>query len=408
MLELRPCRRSPEVLKRVVEQGGNAMSFDEASRQLRRNVNVNIGAKETQRLTEQVGREWAQARDEQVEQFKQDTLPRLHGQAPQVATVMVDGGRTQIRAADQEPGVHEGAWREVKYASLSTLASRTSSIDPQPEPPSKFLDPERVKKIVEQVHDQHVSAKLRSAAKEPSKTRRKSRKRLKRRIIRLVTTFVATMHNAEQFGYMVAAEAFQRGLDLAERKAFVCDGLPYNWTIYEAHFRRWGFVAILDFLHLLGYLYAAAHALEEGHAWRAWQRYAEWMRWAWSGQREKLLSALHAASAKVGLPPPKAPAHDRRAIVARAATYVANNYDRMDYPRYRKLGLPCSSAPMESAVKQFSRRVKGSEKFWVEEGSEAVLQVRAASLSRDDRAERLWARPVPSHAYGTNWSNIAA
>jgi hypothetical protein len=395
------------VLKRVVEQGGNATSFEEAGRHMRRNMNVDIGAKETQRLTEQLGREWAQARDEQVEQFKQGTLPRLHGQAPQVATVMVDGGRTQIRAAEQEPGVHQPAWREVKYASLSTLASRVSSIDPQPEPPSKFLDPERVKKIVEQVHDQHVSARAREAAK-AAKIRRKPRKRMKRRIVRLVTTFVATMRNAEQFGYMVAAETFQRGLDLAERKAFVCDGLPYNWSIYEEHFRCWGFVPILDFLHLLGYLYAAAHALEDGHAWRAWQRYTEWLRWAWSGQRQKLLGALQAASAKVGLPPPKAPEQDRRAIVARAATYVANNYDRIDYPRYRKLGLPCSSAPMESAVKQFSRRVKGSEKFWVEAGSEAVLQVRAACLSQDDRIDRLWSRPLPSHAYGSNWRSIAA
>ena len=330
------------MLKRVVEQGGNATSFNEASKHLRRLANVEIGAKETQRLTEQLGREWAGARDEQVEQFKQGTLPRLHGQAPQVAAVMVDGGRAQTRASNQEPGVHQAAWREVKYANLATLLSRASNIDPQPEPPSKFLDPERVKKIVEQVHDQHVRAKPRDAVpkKEPP---RKPRHRLKKRIIRLVTTFVATMHNSELFGYMVAAEAFQRGLDLAGRKAFVCDGQAYNWTIYEEHFRAWGFVPILDFLHVLGYLYAAAHALEEGHVVRAWKRYAEWLRWAWSGQRQKLLSALQAASAKVGLPPPKASEQDRRAIVARAATYVTNNYDRMDYPRYRKLGLPCSS-----------------------------------------------------------------
>ena len=397
------------MLKRVVEQGGNAASFDEASKQLRHNVTVEIGAKETQRLTEQLGREWADARDEQVEQFKQGTLRRLHGQGPQVAAVMVDGGREQVRASEQGPGVHQPAWREVKYANLATLASRTSSIDPQPEPPSKFLDPERVKKIVEQVHDQHVPAKARTAAQDaPGKSKRKPRHRLTRRITRLLTTFVATLSNAAAFGYMVAAEAFQRGLDLAERKAFVCDGQAYNWTIYEGHFRRWGFIPILDFLHLLGYLYAAAHALEEGHAVRAWRRYSEWLRWAWSGQRQKLLSALQAASAKVGLPPPKASEQDRRTIVSRAATYVANNYDRMDYPRYRKLGLPISSAPMESTVKQFSRRVKGSEKFWLEEGSEAVLQVRAATLSQDDRMERLWSRPTPSHAYGSNWRKIAA
>ena len=67
----------------------------------------------------------------------------------------------------------------------------------------------------------------------------------------------------------------------------------------------------------------------------------------------------------------------------------------MNYPEYRRLGLPLSSAPVESVIKQLNRRVKGSEKFWLEEGAEAVLQVRAAYLSEDERAERSWSRPRP-------------
>lgn len=408
-LQLGPSRRSPEILKRVVEQGGNSTSFKEASKQFQRNLSVNIGPKETQRLTEQIGQQWSAARDEQVEQFKQGKLARLHGQAPQAAVVMVDGGRTQIRADEAGAGVHEAGWREVKYASLATLASRVSTTDPTPEPPSKLLNPERVKKIVEQMHDQHVPVRKQVAATLAAKKRKSQRRKpFNRRITRLITTFVATMQHSEQFGYMVATETFLRSLDRAERKAYVCDGLPYNWSVYEAHFRASGFVPILDFLHLLGYLYAAAHALEHESTWRAWQCYERWLRWAWGGERQALVSALQAASAKVGLPPKGAPEQDRRAIVLRAFDYVANNYDRIDYPRYRKLGLPCSSAPIESAVKQFSRRVKGSEKFWLESGAEAVLQVRAACLSQDDRIDRLWTYPLDEHAYGTNWRNIAS
>lgn len=404
-----PSRRSPEVLKRVVEQGGNSNSFKEAAQQLQRHLNVELGAKEVQRLTEQTGKQWLAVRDEQVEQFKQGKLERLHGQAHQAAVVMVDGGRTQVRAADAGVGVHEAGWREVKYASLATIASHVSTTDPQPEPPTKLLNPERVKKIVEQLHDQHVPVRKQAAIPKTTPARpRKRRKPFTRRITRLLTTFVATMQNSEHFGYMTATEAFLRSLDRAERKAYVCDGLPYNWTIYEEHFRAWGFVPILDFLHLVGYLYAAAHALEEGRAWRAWQRYEQWLRWAWSGERKLLLSALQAASSKVGLPPKGAAEQDPRAIVARALEYVANNYDRIDYPRYRKLGLPCSSAPMESAVKQFSRRVKGTEKFWLQDGAEETLQVRAASISQDDRIERLWARHIVPHAYGANWRQIAS
>jgi hypothetical protein len=57
--------------------------------------------------------------------------------------------------------------------------------------------------------------------------------------------------------------------------------------------------------------------------------------------------------------------------------------------------LPISSAPVESTIKQINRRVKGSEKFWLSEGAEALLQVRAAYLSEDDRARTYWARPRP-------------
>jgi hypothetical protein len=76
-------------------------------------------------------------------------------------------------------------------------------------------------------------------------------------------------------------------------------------------------------------------------------------------------------------------------------TYVGNNRGRMKYPEYRRQGLPVSSAPVESAIKQLNRRVKGSEKFWLKGGAEAVLQIRAADLSEDGRAERYWGRPRP-------------
>lgn len=409
-MELRNSRRSPEVLKRVVELGGNLHSYKQASQTLQRQTEIKITTKETQTLTEQVGAEWVAARDAQVEQFKQGTLARLHAQAPEAAAVMIDGAYVQTRAAGASQGVHEPGWNEFKCASLATLASTVSAIDPQPEPPAKFLNPERVKKIVDEISERHGpgrAAPTSRVERKPEPKRKRRRTHVTRRVVRLVTTFVASMQNAGEFGYMVAAETFLRSLDLAQRKGFICDGLPYNWTIYETHFRALGFIPILDFLHLLTYLYSAAQALESS-SWRAWQRYEQWLRWAWTGERALLLKALQQASGKAGLPPPDAKDNDRRAVLARAATYVANNYDRIDYPRYRKLGLPYSSAPVESAVKQFCRRVKGSEKFWIAPGAEGALQVRAAYLSQDNRAERLWARSVKTRAYGTNWRDIAA
>ena len=82
---------------------------------------------------------------------------------------------------------------------------------------------------------------------------------------------------------------------------------------------------------------------------------------------------------------------------------MGNNRGRMDYPRYRRLGLPVSSAGVESTIKQLNRRVKGTEKFWIGGGAEAPLQVRAAYLSEDGRAQRYWERPRPyARAAGAN------
>jgi hypothetical protein len=50
------------------------------------------------------------------------------------------------------------------------------------------------------------------------------------------------------------------------------------------------------------------------------------------------------------------------------------------------------SSLVESMVKQVSRRVKGTEKFWGEEGAEAILQLRADSLSDGEVLEAFWQR----------------
>jgi hypothetical protein len=199
------------------------------------------------------------------------------------------------------------------------------------------------------------------------------------------------MENSETFGWQVAAEVHRRGLDRAARKACVCDGQAYNWSIYEMHLLPAGFIAVLDFLHLLAYLHDAAYALGGADEARAWKTYKQWLCWAWSGKAGALLSALREAVAALKAKGSTAAA--RRQTVEETLTYVNNNRQRMNYPEYRCLGLPVSSAPVESTIKQINRRMKGSEKFWLEGGAEAMLQLRAAQLSQDDRWKRYWARP---------------
>ncbi len=406
-LELTAEGYSPRVLQMLVRQGAKARSFADACDDVESLAEVGISPKHLQRLVERVGKEWAEARDAGVAAFRAGRLARDYREPPgpgTAAAVMLDGGRAQTRAAGQGPGVHEPAWKETKVACCLTLSSRASGTDPQPTPPSKFLDPPAVARLAQQVKARgHCGGDGRRADKPRRRGKQgKEERRAKERagkpggVRKLVRTAVATLDNAEAFGFQVAAEVHRRGLDRAGRKACVCDGQHCNWSIFQMHLEPSGFVGVLDFLHLLVYLYAAAGAVAGKGTVRAWARYERWLRQAWAGETAGLLKELMAAATALGPPPEGADEQDPRRVVADAVTYVSNNQQRMDYPRYRKLGLPISSAPVESLIKQFNCRVKGSEKFWLKGGAEAVLQVRAAYLSEDGRAQTYWARPRPT------------
>jgi hypothetical protein len=391
---------SPGAIRLAVRQAGKA-PFASASEDLRELGNLRISPAHLQRLCERVGTEWAAARDADVEAFRAGQLQPTVAAAPAVAAVMLDGGRLQTRAAQAGPGVHGKAWHETKVACCLSLASQEKVVDPQPEPPSAFLEPPRVARLTQEIKSRKGGA---TAATRPAETgpkakgkSRKGRRRRRRsagKTQKRVRTVLASMANSATFGWHVSAEVHRRRLGEAKRKACVCDGLNWNWSIFTLHLLPLGFIGILDVVHLVAALYAAAQAAESG-AYRAWALYAQWLRWAWSGEVRLLLAGLRAVAARLGPAPAEAKEDDPRKVAAGTVTYVENNRERMKYPEYRKQGLPISSAPVESVIKQLNQRVKGSEKFWLGGGAEAVLQVRAAYLSEDGRAERYWTRPRP-------------
>jgi hypothetical protein len=389
---------SPAVMAKGVRQASKASSFVEASEDMRELAEIEISPTHLQRLSERVGEEWEELRDEDVEKFRERRLERDYKEPPRGAVaVMLDGGRVQTRADDAGRGVSEPGWRESKVACCLTIATKAQAVDPQPEPPAKFLEPTNAARLATEVKRRSRPAIERSAADRRAnqatkkKAGKKSKKRKRAGKYPRVRTVVATMENSETFGWQVAAEVHRRGLDRGARKACVCDGQAYNWSIYEMHLLPAGFIAVLDFLHLLAYLHDAAYALGGADEARSWKTYKQWLHWAWSGKAGTLLSALREAVAT--LKAKGATAAARRQTVEETLTYVSNNRQRINYPEYRCLGLPVSSAPVESTIKQINRRIKGSEKFWLEGGAEAMLQLRAAQLSQDDRWKRYWARP---------------
>jgi hypothetical protein len=170
------------------------------------------------------------------------------------------------------------------------------------------------------------------------------------------------------------------------RKAFVADGASANWTIQKRWFSD--YVAILDFIHALSYVFAAAMT---GRGFRAgWNAYTTWIQMVWSGCVEQVIAAIQVRQSELGAPKEPDGETSPRRIVAEALTYLQNNKDSMRYDEYRKAGLPITSSHMESTVKMFNRRVKGTEKFWSEDGAEAILQLRADHLSETEPLKTYW------------------
>ena len=399
-LKLRGEGYSPGLLKKIEYAGGNSRSFESAAQSLGRLAEFSISGKHVERLTEKLGKERAGFRDQDVEAMKARKLRSAYKQAPAIAVVMVDAGKAQFRRENAGPGVHGARWGDVKAACLQTYSDVEYDRDPQPTPPEAFLDPVRVEQLCREMEQVRGAGATDRSQKQPEqKKKKKKRKKCPRhrRPERLVRTVVATAAGVEAFGWMVSTEALKRKMYAATKRAFVGDGGNWIEPMGQMHFAGW--IQILDFLHLLVHLFAAARLAFANDAARAWELYEQMLWDAWGGRVQQVIDTLQS---QLGLHAATSGRKEARRVVELALGYVQRNRERMDYPRYRRLGLPVSSSLMESLIKQLNHRVKGTEQFWNDGGLEAVLQVRAAYLSQDGRAEAFHEQRPRSPAVGRN------
>ena len=378
--------------------------------------------KQVERVTERIGAERVAEREGQTAAFQ--ALPLVEkfrvppGQAaPDLAVVMADGGRLQIldrsppaapppaavpspaesEAAaaatdpgwDEEPPPATGHWREDKVTLLLTMKSAVAEADPCPDIPAGFLDVVRIPKLARQLKKNvRASEDAVADSDEPEAAAEVLREQAYEPPEVLTRQVVASRSCWPAFAPVVAAAAWAGAFQGAARRAFVGDGAANNWTLQRRFFGS--FVPILDFIHALSYVFAAATAgrkFAEG-----WACYREWITWVWQGKVSQVIEALQQRQAELGLPEKDEAETSPRQVVSKTLTYLENHQDKMKYDAYRKDGLPITSSLMESAVKQINQRVKGTEKFWSEAGSEAVLQLRADQLSDGEPLAAFWQR----------------
>lgn len=403
---------SPSVLNKIVQAAGQVKSHQLAARILGVVGEIEISGRHVNRLTQEIGTELEEKRDRETEDYVHHRREKPTVPAPQLVAVALDGGRVMTRESGQGPGVHGQQWKEDKVACLLTLQGGSFVDDPHPQPPRCFLDAPEVDKLVREIQAHHGKreenelpqlAELSLGKEKPSsppassatiETAVDDEKAWPPKRTKNARSCVATMLGCEEFGKMVAAEAYRRNFQAAPRGALLGDGSAWIWKQQEKWFAN--LTPVVDFVHALTYLYVTATVLSASVAER-WSLYVAWMTLCWQGRVREVIEDMEARLERLepfvgeGKPSPT----DPRETLRRTLTYLKNNEPRMNYSEYRKQGLPVSSSMVESLIKEVNYRVKGTEKFWDNpEGAEAILQVRATLLSDDDRlADYIASRP---------------
>jgi hypothetical protein len=404
---------SPALLERLTYLGTKLPSFRDAYEALEVLLRTKVGLKRIERITERIGAERVADREAEMAAWSQRPLTqKLAAPAgvkpPAVAAVLADGGRLQLRAANPDATSH---WHEYKAGVLHRLASERHEHDPCPQVPELFLQHERIEKLTREITQVAARPETGGVAADHSATGMNSAETVLLPAAELDSAgypppqvidrdVVASRRDSRTFGRQLAAHAWSLGFFGARRKAFVGDGQNWLWTEWERHFKAYGFVPILDFIHALTHVYAAAMAgrtVTDG-----WPIYARWITWIWQGQVTAVIAELAARQQELGLPTDEDGETSPRTLVSATLTYLQNQQSRMNYPEYRRAGLPITSAHMESTVKLLNRRVKGSEKYWSENGAEALLQLAADHLSTSQPMTEFWrTRPDRQTGYRT-------
>jgi hypothetical protein len=185
----------------------------------------------------------------------------------------------------------------------------------------------------------------------------------------------------DEVAWVLLLMAREVGYANAPLRAFVADGAHWLWRLAEQYFGS--AVQILDWYHLTEHVHKAANMLwsEGSETAKQWsQRLKDEL---WQGRGDNVLELV-----RVELSQHRSPC--KREALQELQTYVQNNLGRIDYPRYKALGLPIGSGQVEAQCKTLvgARCKQAGMRNWTYAGAEGVLRLRAAK--QDGSFDALW------------------
>jgi hypothetical protein len=213
-----------------------------------------------------------------------------------------------------------------------------------------------------------------------------------RRLASLVRTKQAVME-------LIKADVKRRDPQHRQPLVILLDGALGLWRLAPQLFKPWTRVTcVLDIMHVVGYLWAAANALfgEQSQAGKHWvqQKLTEVLR----GRVGYVIGGLRQILTKQRL------RTSVRETLAKVITFFHNHRRWMRYDAYLAAGLPVGTGVVESACGSVVKhRMEGEGKRWSLEGAEAILALRSLKKSHDNDLRDYWrfrARQERTRLYG--------
>jgi hypothetical protein len=196
------------------------------------------------------------------------------------------------------------------------------------------------------------------------------------------TTYVGAIETAEEFGFRIYSEAWRRGWEWAKLKVVIGDGAVWIWNLADQHFA--GAIQIVDLYHARQHLWEIAALLHPNDpaAKKSWM--VPMKELLDNGEIKPLVACLREIAAGQPLSHP-----GLREEILKEADYFDTNASRMNYPRFRAMGLFVGSGVIEAGCKAvIGSRLKRSGMFWTVRGANAIIALRCCRLN--GRFEDYW------------------
>jgi hypothetical protein len=187
----------------------------------------------------------------------------------------------------------------------------------------------------------------------------------------LVVDHRARFLSCEDFGWQLLLLARRAGYHRAKLRAFLADGARWLWELAAQQFPD--AVQILDWYHLSEHIHETAGVLYGQGSTEAKHFSQSRLDELWQGRVDDPLQALKQLRVSFR-------GQLKRETLRQLINYLENNRQRIDYPRYRALGLRIGSGQVESACKTLVglRCKQAGMRNWTRRGAEGVLRLRAA------------------------------